>query len=144
MHFHSSTLDAFPQSLEGSSILSFKILIILKAQLKCHLFSKINPNPKSKLIILFLASYQHLVSVSGISFWLVVGCFINCLPTPTDHSVRHCVLTICLGHSYGHTGHSRNAVLNGWMRWVRHRQWKWKPVFWSWVGSVVIVIGTLI
>lgn len=28
---------------------------------------KISPNPKSKQIILFLASYQHVVSMSGIS-----------------------------------------------------------------------------
>lgn len=66
-------LDAFSWSLEASPILSLKILIILKAQLKCHLFSKINLNPKSKLIILFLASYQYLVSMSGMSFWLVVS-----------------------------------------------------------------------
>lgn len=66
-------LDAFSRSLEASPILSLKILIILKAQLKCHLFSKINLNPKSKLIILFLASYQYLVSMSGMSFWLVVS-----------------------------------------------------------------------
>lgn len=63
VYFHSSTLDAFLQSLECSFILSFKILIILKVQLKCLLFSKINPNSKSKRIILFLASYWHLDSV---------------------------------------------------------------------------------
>lgn len=73
--FYSSTLGAIPQSLEASPILSLKILIIFKAQLKWHLFSKINFNPKSKLIILFLASYQHLVSMSGMSFWLVFSSY---------------------------------------------------------------------
>lgn len=73
--FYSSTLDAFPCSLKASPILSLKILIILNAQLKCHLFSKINLNPKSKLIILFLASYQHPVSMSGMSFWLVFSSY---------------------------------------------------------------------
>lgn len=120
-YFHSSTLTAFPQSLECSSTLSLKILIILKAQLKCHLFSQINANLKSKLIILFLASYQLLVSMSGISFCPVASCFIICPPTPTDHTVSHCVLVICLGHFYGQSGCFRNAVWNGWTRQVRHR-----------------------
>lgn len=54
---------------------SFKILITLKAQLTSHLFGKINPNPKSKLIILFPNAYQHVVCLSGISLCLAVNHF---------------------------------------------------------------------
>lgn len=90
MDLHSSMLGAFPQSLECSSSLSFKILIILKGQLKCRLFSKTNPNSNSKRIALFLASYLYLVSMPGISFCLAVNCFIICPRHPTPHPpVRH-------------------------------------------------------
>ena len=98
--FYSSTLDAIPRSLKASPILSLKILIILKAQLKCHLFSKIDLNPKSKLIILFLAPTSTWFLCQVCHSGLYLALIINCPPIPTDHSVRRYVLVICLGHSY--------------------------------------------
>lgn len=46
-YLHSSAPDAFPQSLECSSIPSFTVLIVLKSA-KFHLCSKIDPHPRSE------------------------------------------------------------------------------------------------
>lgn len=48
----------FPRAPGRSSILSSKILVILKAQLKCHLFGKSNSNPQVKMNPFLPASPQ--------------------------------------------------------------------------------------
>lgn len=70
---------------------SFKIPIILKAQLKCHFFCKSNPNPcqneypSSQLL-------PRAGMVSGVALF-----FTTCLHGQVKHSMRCYTLVICWG-----------------------------------------------